>query len=617
MRKKLTNFLSERIILFDGAMGTMLQEAIDRNSQPLEVVNLNQPGIVRDIHCSFLEAGADIITTNTFSANKISLAEYGLESKVEIINKQAVTQAEKACNLFSAAKRPLFIAGSLGPGNKLPTLGQIELKQIKEAYYQQGRALLEAGVDILLLETCQDILQVKGALLGIKEALRDLNSDAPIIVSLNVAREDKMLLGTSIRAAATVIEPFKPLAFGLNCSDGPHSLEKALGEAHGCSPFFLLFQPNAGRPVLEGGRQVYPQSPEEYAGEMKEIIARYPLNFVGGCCGSRPEHIGLLHDVIKSYPPHKPRGFSRAALSSLYREQTVKRDKHPLIIGEGLNSNVSQNFRRALAEGDMGKIIDLGRKQVLQGAQCLDINTAYSGAQEKKDLSSIIKIFNSVLDAPLVLDSQDPTTLAAALELVCGKPLINFTSLENKTRAREVMMLARDYGTALVCRTIGPQGMALSREAKIALARELYHLACVESGLLPENLFFDPLTFSLATGKEEYKKTGLETLMAIKEIKNACPGSFSLLAISNISYGLEETSRILLNSIYFHLAIQSGMDAAIINPGEILKKEEIPPEAWAAGEKLILHPTAHGSNPLGYFIQNQEVLQRPGKIRES
>lgn len=601
MGKDIATLMEERVLIFDGAMGTALQTICTEGDGNLETMVLTHPQAVKGIHEAYLSAGAHVLTTHTFSANPLILKARGLQDQMEAINAGAAALAREVAQKYTTPQEPRYVAGSLGPGSLLPSLGQQDFDGMEEAYARQSLVLLQGGVDCLLIETCQDILQAKAALTGARKAMNMYGGPKPILLTITLEEHNAMLLGTSLSAALTTILPFKPLAFGINCGRGPAGYAEAVAFLAEHSPLPLIIQPNAGLPKLQGGQTIYHQGAHEFAREMMELIPPQGVNILGGCCGCGAEHIQKLKEMANALEPRTTKKVRQKALSSLYISQEIPAKPPPFLIGERLNATGSREFRACLKQGDEEGILDIALQQQDQGAHCLDINTALPGRCGQEDMVSIISSLNTGAKVPLSIDCQDPHTIERALQRISGRPLINSVSLEDREKACAVMDLARKYGAALVCLTIDEEGIPLQAEGKMRAAQKLYELA-LKRGLTEDQLFFDPLTFSLATGKKEYRDAARETLKALPLLKASYPHSFTILGISNISYGLGESARILINSIFLHLAVEAGLDCAIVHPGAILPRQDIPGNAWQAGLNLMKYSKDH-DDALATFLQ--------------
>jgi 5-methyltetrahydrofolate--homocysteine methyltransferase len=591
------------LLIFDGACGSNLQEmnlpasAWGQYEGCNEYLNLSAPEAIVSLHESFLDAGAMVLETNTFGASRIVLAEYGLEERVAEINHAAVENARKACGSREAA----WIAGSVGPTTKLPSLGHISPDDLMAALREQIRALVEAGVDTLILETCQDLLQAKLAVIGAREVLEELSRDVPLMVSITVEGTGTMLVGAEVAAAAATLEPFGLFSLGLNCATGPDGMRSHLRYLSECWPGRLSCIPNAGIPEVVGGKTVYPLTPAEYAKQMKAFVERDGVSVVGGCCGTTPEHIRALVEALREgeapAEPHsapvaaaqqvsangralRPPLFVQPAertpdwkpsLASAYQAVEIAQDIPPFVIGERANANGSKAFRELLLADDYEGCLKVGVSQEGEGAHAADLCTAYAGRDELADLTKLARLFSESVRAPLVVDSTTPDCIEACLKLYPGRCLINSINLEDGgANLERVCKLAKKYGAAVVALTINEKGMAMTTDEKVETAKAIHALAVGKYGLRPSDLLFDTLTFTIGSGDGTLREAGIETLNAIRRVKEELPGCFTVLGVSNISFGLEARSRQILNSVFLHEAIEQGLDAAILHAGKVL-----------------------------------------------
>ncbi|MDY7027401.1 MAG: homocysteine S-methyltransferase family protein, partial [Spirochaetota bacterium] len=589
---KFAEYLKNNIILFDGAMGTEIQKIEVQDSEwggyagCNEMLSLSAPHHIAAVHRSYLEAGADVIETNTFGANRIVLTDYGLEERTREINRAAARLAadvrdayakEQAGGTSSGLRNaPRFVAGSIGPGTKLPSLGQVDFDTIHFSYLEQARGLIEGGVDLFIIETCQDILQIKAAVIAVQDALKEAGTELPIIVSMTVQNNGSMLVGSDIPSAVTALAPLGVEIIGINCATGPTEMRPHIEELSASFNGTLFCMPNAGFPVQRDGRLVYDLPPKEFADLLTSFVTDFGVDIIGGCCGSDPDFIAELRSRIPSLG--KPaRGkksrqtVSVPALSSLYSRQELRQEPAPFFVGERINSNGSKLFRTHLLEEDWDAITTMGLQQLKTGAHGIDVCAAYAGRDERRDMVEIIRRLTTHIDLPLVIDSTNPEVIEAALKLIGGRSLINSVNLENgDEHADRLFFLARRYGAAIIALTIDEQGMARGIDRKIEIARRLYDIAVKKHGLSPSDLVIDPLTFTLGSGDQELKDAGWQTIEAVSAIKRELPGVHTILGVSNISYGLSPHSREVLNSVFLSEAVQAGLDMAIVNVHKII-----------------------------------------------
>jgi len=610
--------LAGRVLVFDGAMGTSIQArgltAADFGGPRWEGCNdvlvRTRPDVIEEIHASFLEVGCDVVETNTFRANRLTLREYGLERDVAELNRTAAALARRVADRFSTPERPRFVAGSLGPSGFLPStsdpvLGQISFAELVDAFAEQARALIEGGVDVLLIETGQDLLEMKAAVFGCRRARAETRRDVAIQAQVTLDLSGRMLLGTDPLAALTVLEALRVDVVGLNCSTGPDAMRgpvRLLLE-HATRPISVL--PNAGIPHNEGGRAVYPLEPEPFAEQLEEFV-RWGVAVVGGCCGTTPEHLAALVARVHDRPRTPRAVVPVPRLASAIRAIDLVQEPRPTQVGERLNAQGSRKVKQLLLSGDEEGLVDIAREQVDRGAHVLDVCVALTErSDEPETLRRVVKLLSQSVEAPLCLDSTEPAALQAALEQCPGRPIVNSINFENgRERADVVLPLVRDHGAAVVALTIDRDigGMAKTAEQKLAVARKAVRLAVEEYGLAPEDVIIDPLTFTLATGDEEYRRSAVETLEALRRIKAELPGVKTILGVSNVSFGLAPHARAVLNSVFLHHAVQAGLDLAIVNPAHVRPYPEIPEEERHLAEDLLFDRRRDAYDPLAAFI---------------
>jgi len=613
---KLLQRLATQVLVFDGAMGSLIQtrelSAADFGGEALEGCNenlvLTRPDVIREIHAQYLAAGADIIETDSFGGTPIVLAEYDLAEKTFALNHAAAALAKSAAQEFSTNDQPRFVAGSVGPGTKLPTLGHIDFVPLKDAFRAQCLGLLDGGVDLLALETCQDILQAKAAIVGAQEAMIEAKISAPILVSVTIEQTGTMLIGTEIGAALTALTPYGIDLIGMNCATGPKEMEDNVRYLSQHATMPMLIMPNAGLPENVGGRAHYNLTPEEFVKWQTYFVEHYGAALVGGCCGTTPEHIRALANAMRGRTPKTRTPEHIPAVSSIYAVCTLDQEPRPLIIGERTNANGSKKFRDLLQEENWDGLVDMGKEQVAEGAHTLDVCVAYVGRNEVRDMEETVRRFATQIPLPLVIDSTETPVLERALQIAGGRCIINSINLEDgRARPELVIRLAKRYGAALIALTIDEDGMAKTAAKKLAIAQRIYEMCVDEFGLRAEDILFDTLTFTLGSGDAEFRDAGLQTLDGIRAVKAALPGVRTVLGVSNISFGLQPAARVVLNSMFLHAAVDAGLDAAIVHASKILPLNRIPDEAQQLATRLIRNDHAHG-DPLtaymGYFDTN-------------
>ncbi|MCQ9204584.1 MAG: methionine synthase [Prochlorococcus marinus CUG1436] len=579
------------LIIFDGGTGTSFQNlnltADDFGGKELEGCNenlvLSSPEVVEKVHNSFLEAGCHVIETNTFGASSIVLDEYDISDKAYEINKNAAFIAKKAAAKYSSFDKPRFVAGSIGPTTKLPTLGHIDFDELKQSYKEQIYGLIDGGVDLLLIETCQDVLQIKSALLASKEILESKNIDIPLMVSITMETTGTMLVGSDIASALTILEPFNIDILGLNCATGPEQMKEHIKYLSENSPFAISCIPNAGLPENIGGVAHYRLKPIELKMQLMNFIYDFNVQLIGGCCGTTPEHIKYLSSIIDEIIDNErtnnngkknSSGFIPSA-SSIYNSVPYKQDNSILIVGERLNASGSKKVRELLNNDDWDGLVAIAKQQQKENAHVLDVNVDYVGRDGVKDMKEITSRLVTNINLPLMIDSTDADKMESGLKSAGGKCIINSTNYEDgNERFDQVLNLALGYGSGLVVGTIDEDGMARNSEKKYKIVKRAINRTR-ECGLSDYELFFDPLALPISTGIEEDRLNAKETISAILKIRENFPDIHIILGISNISFGLSPLSRINLNSIFLDECIKAGLDSAIIAPNKILPLSKI------------------------------------------
>jgi 5-methyltetrahydrofolate--homocysteine methyltransferase len=579
------------LIIFDGGTGTSFQNlnltADDFGGKELEGCNenlvLSSPRVVEKVHNSFLEAGCHVIETNTFGASSIVLDEYSIANKAYEINKNAAIIAKKAAAKYSTIDKPRFVAGSIGPTTKLPTLGHIDFDELKESYKEQIYGVIDGGVDLLLIETCQDVLQIKSALLASKEILDSKNIDIPVMVSITMETTGTMLVGSDIASALTILEPFNIDILGLNCATGPEQMKEHIKYLSENSPFAISCIPNAGLPENIGGVAHYRLKPIELKMQLMNFIYDFNVQLIGGCCGTTPEHIKYLSSIIDEIiynestnkkGKNNSSGFIPSA-SSIYNSVPYKQDNSILIVGERLNASGSKKVRELLNNDDWDGLVSIAKQQQKENAHVLDVNVDYVGRDGVKDMKEITSRLVTNINLPLMIDSTDADKMESGLKSAGGKCIINSTNYEDgDERFDQVLNLALGYGSGLVVGTIDEDGMARDSEKKYKIVKRAINRTR-EFGLSDYELFFDPLALPISTGIEEDRTNAKETINAITKIRENFPDIHIILGISNISFGLSPLSRINLNSIFLDECIKAGLDSAIIAPNKILPLSKI------------------------------------------
>jgi len=609
--------LKDRVLLCDGGTGSRVQALtldVERdylgNENCTEILTKARPDIVRDIHRSYLKAGSDIVQTNTFGGSPITLGEFGLQDLAYDLNKASAQLAREAVAEFRGDGRERFVLGSIGPGTKLPSLGHIDYDSLEAALIVQARGLLDGGVDAILIETCQDPLQIKAAVNGVKIARAELGkNDVPVFVQVTVETTGTLLVGADIAAAATVIHALDVPVIGLNCATGPQEMAEHVKWLAENWQGPISIQPNAGLPELVDGKTHYPLNPLELSKWLERFIAEDGINLVGGCCGTDGPHIQAIDQMLRRRaedgwrPKPKPRNAVWVpSVASLYSQVPLKQENAYLSIGERCNANGSKKWREMQERHDWDGCIAMGREQVKEGSHALDICTAFVGRDEVAEMNEVISRMRGSITAPLVVDSTEYPVLESALKLYGGKAIINSINFEDgEEPAEKRLNLAKKFGAAVVALTIDETGMAKTVDDKVKIAKRLVEFAA-KFGVPQSDLLIDPLTFTIATGNEDDRKLGLWTLEGIARIREALPDVQIILGLSNISFGLNPPARHVLNSVMLEHALKRGLTGAILHHSKIAPMHKIPEEEVKVAEDLIFDRRREGYDPLQAFI---------------
>ncbi|MFS3134167.1 methionine synthase [Gluconacetobacter sacchari] len=618
-RPPLLDALRDQVLLCDGGMGSRVQVLdldVERDywgqENCTEILNLSRPDLVREIHRGYFEAGADMVETNSFGGSPITLGEFGLTDRAREINRTAAHLAREAAESF-ADGRHRYVVGSIGPGTKLPSLGNIDYDTLEAAIAEQCRGLIEGSADALLIETCQDTLQIKAAVNGAKIARAELGAATPIFVQVTVETTGTLLVGPDIAAAATAIHALDVPLMGLNCATGPQEMAEHVRWLATNWPGLLSIQPNAGLPELVNGQTHYPLSPADMASWAERFITEDGLNLVGGCCGTSTPHIAALDAMLRRRAEgtgrHRPAPIVRRpvwipSVASLYTQVPLRQENSYFSIGERCNANGSKKWRTLQEEGDWDGCVAVGREQVAEGSNALDVCTAFVGRDEMREMNEVVTRFTASVNAPLVIDSTETPVIEAALKLYGGKAIINSINFEDgEGHANDRMLLARKFGAAVVALTIDEVGMAKTAEDKLRIATRLVEFACDRHGLPQSDLMIDPLTFTIGTGVEDDRKLGLWTLEGIRRIHERFPDIQIVLGLSNISFGLNPAARAVLNSVFLDHAVRAGMSAAIVHVSKIRPLHLIPEDEVKVAEDLIFDRRAEGYDPLQRLLE--------------
>jgi 5-methyltetrahydrofolate--homocysteine methyltransferase len=583
------------VLVFDGAMGTSLQS---QNLTPedfggAEYEGCNEylvhtkPSAVAKVHEAFLAVGADVIETDTFGGTSIVLAEYDLADQAYYLNKTAAELAKACANKYSTPEKPRFVAGSMGPGTKLPTLGHIDFDTLKNAYVEQVEGLYDGGADLLLVETCQDVLQIKAALNAIEEVFQKKGQRLPLMVSVTMETMGTMLVGTEINAVVSILQPYKIDILGLNCATGPDLMKPHIKYLSENSPFIVSCIPNAGLPENVGGQAHYRLTPVELKMALMHFIEDLGVQIIGGCCGTRPDHIQALAELSQGLTPKSRHYHYEPSAASIYSTQPYIQDNSFLIVGEKLNASGSKKCRELLNVEDWDSLVSMAKAQVKEGAHILDVNVDYVGRDGVRDMHQLASRLVNNVTLPLMLDSTEWEKMEAGLKVAGGKCILNSTNYEDgEPRFYQVLDLAKKYGAGVVIGTIDEEGMGRTAEKKFQIAKRAYY-AAIEYGIPPYEIFFDPLALPISTGIEEDRENGKATIEAMSRIRQELPECHILLGVSNISFGLNPAARQVLNSVFLHEAMQVGMDGAIVSANKILPLAKIEPEYQQICRDLI------------------------------
>jgi len=624
--------MAERVVVADGAMGTMLQSHnlnLD-DFQGLEgcneILNVTRPDVVAAVHDAYFAVGVDAVETNTFGANWANLAEYDISERIRELAQAGARIAREVADGWSTPDRPRWVIGSVGPGTKLPTLGHVTFAKLRDAYAEQVAGMVEGGVDSVLVETAQDLLQAKAAVIGAKRAIRAIGADVPVWVQVTVETTGTMLLGSEIGAALTALEPLGVEAIGLNCATGPAEMSEHLRQLARHARVQLTCMPNAGLPVLGPDGAQYPLTPSQLADAHDTFTREYGLSLVGGCCGTTPEHLRQLVDRVRGreLAPRRPR--PEPGVASLYQAVSFRQDTAYLSIGERTNANGSRAFRDAMLAENWDECVEIAREQTRDGAHLLDLCVDYVGRDGAADMRLLAGRFATASTLPLVLDSTEPAVIEAGLEMLGGRSVVNSVNYEDgdgpTSRMHQVMPIIMEHGAAVVALTIDEQGQARTAQWKVAVAERLIRDLVDNWGMRPDDIILDCLTFPIATGQEETRRDGLETIDAIAEVKRRFPEVQTTLGLSNISFGLNPAARIVLNSVFLAECVKAGLDSAIVHASKILPTSRIPDEQRQVALDMIYDrrtpasATAPGYDPLARFLDLFEGVD-PAAARQS
>jgi 5-methyltetrahydrofolate--homocysteine methyltransferase len=605
--------LADRVLVADGAMGTMLQAAdltlddFEGHEGCNEVLNVTRPDVVRDVHRAYLEAGADCVETNTFGANLGNLGEYGIVERIREFSEAGAALARQAADEWSTPDRPRFVLGSVGPGTKLPTLGHVSYATLRDAYQENAAGLLAGGVDAIIVETCQDLLQAKAALLGARRAMAERGRDVPLIGHVTVETTGTMLLGSEIGAALTALQPLGLDLIGLNCATGPAEMTEHLRYLSRHAGVALSVMPNAGLPQLTADGAEYPLTPDELAEALHRFVTEYGAALVGGCCGTTPTHIRAVSQRLRGAEPARRSAQADAGVSSLYHHTPFAQDASVLMVGERTNANGSKAFREAMLAGDFQSCVEIARDAARDGSHLLDLCVDYVGRDGAADMREIAGRFATASTLPIMLDSTEPAVIEAGLSMLGGRCVVNSVNFEDGdgpgSRYQRVMPIVREHGAAVVALTIDEEGQARTAEWKVRVAGRLIEDLTGRWGMSLSDILLDCLTFPISTGQEETRRDAIETIEAIRQISQRYPGANFTLGVSNVSFGLNPAARQVLNSVFLHECRQAGLTSAIVHASKILPISRIPEEQREVALDLVYDRRREGYDPLQRFIE--------------
>ncbi len=610
--QSLRTALSERVVIADGAMGVMLQgspvtlDDFDGYEGCNEILNVTRPDVVRSIHDDYLAAGSDCITTNTFGANLSNLGEYDIPDRIYELSVAGAELARTCADAVATDERPRWVLGSIGPGTKLPTLGHVSFTELRDAYQVNAAGMLSGGVDALIIETCQDLLQAKAAIIGARRAIADVDRDIVLIGQVTIETTGAMLLGSEIGAALTALEPLGIDLIGMNCATGPAEMSEHLRYLAAHSRVPLSCMPNAGLPELTSSGARYPVTPDELARAHETFVREFGLTLVGGCCGTTPAHMAELSARLAGRPVTKRRPRPEAGISSLYAHVPFRQDTAFLAIGERTNANGSRAFREAMIAGDFDGCVEIARSQTRDGAHLLDLCVDYVGRDGAADMAEVASRLATAATLPLMLDSTEPEVVQAGLERLGGRAVVNSVNYEDgdgaDSRIAKVMPIIAEHGAAVVALTIDEQGQARTAEWKVAVATRLIEDLTGNWGLRISDIIVDCLTFPIGTGQEETRRDAIETIEAIREVKRRYPDVQTTLGVSNISFGLNPAARAVLNSVFLSECVRAGLDSAIVHAARIMPISRIPDEQLQVALDLIYDRRRDGYDPLSKLL---------------
>jgi 5-methyltetrahydrofolate--homocysteine methyltransferase len=613
-RQSYREAVAERVVVFDGAFGTYIQSldltADDFGGATLEGCNemlcLTRPDVIRGMHAAFFDVGVDVVETATFGAFSTVLNEYDVADKASEINVAAARIARQVADEYGADGRPRYVAGSIGPGTKLPSLGHITFADLRDAYEEQATGLLEGGVDLFVVETCYDLLQAKAAIIACRRAMKTAGRSVPLQVQVTMETTGRMLVGSEIGAALVAVGAMRPDVIGLNCATGPAEMQEHLRYLSQASPWPISVLPNAGLPSIVDGKTHYDLTPEALADFHRRHVAELGVSVVGGCCGTTPEHLRQVVEAVSGLTPARRTPVFEPSVTSIYTPVTLAQDLSVLMIGERTNANGSRAFRDAMLAADWDTCVKMANEQIKEGAHVLDVCVDYVGRDGAVDMDEIARRFATQASVPLVIDSTEPQVMEAALQHIGGRAILNSANLEDGelpgSRMDRVFSLARDYGAAVICLLIDERGQARDVEWKMEVAHRITEIATERYELQRSDLIFDALTFPLSTGDDDLRRDAIATMEAIRRIKAEIPGAFTVLGLSNVSFGLSPAARHALNSVFLHECVEAGLDAAIVHAAKIVPLNRLPVEQRDVCGDLVWDRRTPDYDPLAKLL---------------
>jgi 5-methyltetrahydrofolate--homocysteine methyltransferase len=613
--------VGERVVIFDGAFGTYVQ-ALDLGPDDFgglalegcnEMLCLTRPDVIAGMHESFLAVGVDVVETASFGAFSTVLAEYDVADRAHEINVAAARIAREVADGFAGDGRPRFVAGSIGPGTKLPSLGHVGFGELRDAYHEQAHGLLEGGVDLFVIETCMDLLQVKAAMIACRRAMREVGRHVPLQVQVTMETTGRMLVGTEVGAAVVALTAMRPDVLGINCATGPAEMQEHLRYLSQHSPLPISVLPNAGLPGVVDGRTHYDLTPEQLTDFHHRHVSELGVSIVGGCCGTTPEHLRQVVEAVGGLDVAPRDATLEPSVASIYSAVPIEQDLSFLIVGERTNANGSKAFREAMLSADWDMCTRMANEQVREGAHVLDVCVDYVGRDGAVDMDEIAKRFATQASVPLVLDSTEPEVMEAGLQHIGGRAILNSANLEDGelpgSRLDRVFSLARDYGAAVICLLIDERGQARDVEWKMEVAHRIHEIAVERYELGAADLIFDALTFPLSTGDDDLRRDAIHTIDAIRRIKAEIPGAHTVLGVSNVSFGLKPAARHALNSVFLHECVEAGLDAAIVHAGKIVPLNRLPEEQREVCLDLVWDRRTDTYDPLARLLEVFEDVQ--------